>query len=122
MDFERGKEDIKESIGIGKKANAIRIMGVFCPNREIMEGDNDYKKQEHLLKSNIGDKGGRHILEGIEKNELSSGWEDRYFVAYFEEPLEKSFDLSYYPQILFSPLRDLRESFIEFNGKKYLIP
>lgn len=122
MNFERGQENIKEVLGIGKKANALRIIAVFYPDREIMKKGTKYKKREALLKSKLKDESARRILESIEKGEISSGWENQYFVAYFQGPLEKPSDLISAGNMIFSPLKDLKESFVELNGQKYLIP
>lgn len=114
MDFEK-HSDPKGTLNIGKIAIPIEVYSLYTND------PGDQKEGGGYGHSNMTDLDSRRILEGISKGELSSGWEDRYYVG---QVVKKTYDPKKGNSTTFHvmPLTHCINCYIEFQGKKYFIP
>lgn len=115
MNFERGK-DIKESLGLGLKANPFILFSMFLYRSYKDHTPKDEDKLEIIYTNPT-----KRILEGIESGEIRGGvyGYDKYYVhiRIGEEPVTTLFNKS-----CIYPLKDFCGKYIKFNGILYLIP
>lgn len=118
MKFERRKEDVKETLGIGLKAKATRISGLHYPDPKNVREDNTALI---ILGSKLSYKDSMKILESIEKGEIDD-WEDNHYVSYFDPTSRAINNTLSIMDFNIELLSIFKESYVEYHGKKYLIP
>jgi len=125
MRFER-KGDLRETIHIGRIGNPIQISAIHEPNPEslqkIRENPRMNNEEElHILTSKLSEISTSIILKDIEAKQIKEGWEERYYVSYWdgEEIVSNAVRTT---ELHFKLIGEFSGEYLEFGEKKYLIP